>query len=236
MKDLELDVVSCHHSEYYSEPTEPSGVPHSHPRWRKWKSEHDQWKANWSTAPDIEEPKPVLFPAVAAGAVFQFVVLPLRGECNSLSKPKTGLHVLARDWLRCGLETFGLGAKTGAGYGWFKEIALPEKAAAKVSSGAPGGAHSRRATTPPTEHPLISRWRGHATSDNFRVFLPELAAIEDTEELRGIFDFEAIIPENERKRLQRKSSAFQLWHPIHRNLAILNLRQPRSVQRVPALF
>jgi CRISPR-associated protein Cmr6 len=131
IKDLELDVITCHHSEYYGEPAVPSGVPHSELRWRKWKREHDEWEANRGTAPDIEEPKPVLFPAVAVGAAFQFAVLPLRGERKSLSRPETRLYALARDWLRCGLETFGLGGKTAAGYGWFKEIGSREKPAAK---------------------------------------------------------------------------------------------------------
>jgi CRISPR-associated protein Cmr6 len=139
--DLELDIVTCHHPKYY------------------------RGEADMPVALDIEEPNPVVFPAVAAGVVFQFAILPLHparaglvGQVSDLTvpgvsgsvstpvgarslrtsnepksagpeTPPTGRpeacptpdHLLtsAREWLSQGLETFGLGAKTAAGYGWF---------------------------------------------------------------------------------------------------------------------
>ena len=51
--------------------------------------------------------------AVAAGHVFAFPLLPLR-DCNG------DIVEHARKWLATGLQTFGLGAKTAAGYGWFE--------------------------------------------------------------------------------------------------------------------
>ena len=100
--DLELDVLTCHHGEYYS--LNPA----------------------YDTAPDTEEPVPVIFPAVSPGkgteqdrSVFAFAVLPLRGERNSVSQPGIKLHGLARGWLSKSLTTFGIGAKAAAGYGWF---------------------------------------------------------------------------------------------------------------------
>ncbi len=83
---LELDVVTCHHRDYYD--------------------------GKLPTATDTEEPVPVVFPAVAPGHVFAFAIRPLRGANDQLVE-----H--ARTWLKTGLETFGLGAKTNAGYGWF---------------------------------------------------------------------------------------------------------------------
>jgi CRISPR-associated protein Cmr6 len=85
---LELDVVTCHHREYYA------GNP------------------QYATAPDTEEPVPVVFPAVAPGHVFIFAVLPGR-RCGD------ELLQAAKQWLATGLSVFGLGAKTAAGYGWF---------------------------------------------------------------------------------------------------------------------
>jgi CRISPR/Cas system CMR subunit Cmr6 (Cas7 group RAMP superfamily) len=85
---LELDVVTCHHREYYAS-DDPNAV-----------------------ATDTEEPVPVVFPAVAPGHVFAFALAPLRG-----GDAQSAEH--ARTWLKTGLETFGLGAKTNAGYGWF---------------------------------------------------------------------------------------------------------------------
>lgn len=86
---LELDVVTPHHTEYY--------------------------KGNLETATDTEDPIPVFFPAVKPqkeGDYFTFVIIPLRrADAASIQHAKT--------WLRLGLETFGLGAKTNAGYGWF---------------------------------------------------------------------------------------------------------------------
>ncbi len=83
---LELDVVTCHHRDYYDR-TLP-------------------------VATDTEEPVPVVFPAVAPGHVFGFALKKLR-RCTDDDLPRT------RVWLQVGLEIFGLGAKTNAGYGWF---------------------------------------------------------------------------------------------------------------------
>ena len=68
---LELDVVTCHHGDYYANP-------------------------DAVTASDTEEPVPVVFPAVAAGQIFVFAVLPLR-DCSS------ELVTKARTWLTSGL-------------------------------------------------------------------------------------------------------------------------------------
>jgi CRISPR/Cas system CMR subunit Cmr6 (Cas7 group RAMP superfamily) len=109
---LELDVVTVHHKHYYAEPAEPKDVPHSHERWQRWKRDHEAWEREWGTAPDIEEPVPNVFPAVAPGHVFAFALAPLR-------RADAALLQHARTWLATGLQTFGLGAKTAAGYGWF---------------------------------------------------------------------------------------------------------------------
>ncbi|MBI4657937.1 MAG: hypothetical protein HY735_03650 [Verrucomicrobia bacterium] len=101
---LELDVVTVHHQAYYNEP-DRNKKPH----------EWEEWNRKWSTAPDIEEPVPNVFPAVAPGHIFAFALAPLRGGDAKLVQ-------LARQWLKTGLETFGLGAKTNAGYGWFADV------------------------------------------------------------------------------------------------------------------
>ncbi|MCZ7641231.1 MAG: RAMP superfamily CRISPR-associated protein [Verrucomicrobia bacterium] len=98
---LELDVVTCHHQKYYAGPENPNNP-----------ASVDLWQRQWGTAPDIEEPNPVVFPAVAPGHIFTFALVPLRGADGALLKR-------AREWLQIGLQTFGLGAKTNAGYGWF---------------------------------------------------------------------------------------------------------------------
>jgi len=67
-------------------------------------------------ATDDEEPNPVVFPAVAAGHLFAFPILALRTSRGSELDA-------AASWLACGLHAFGLGAKTNAGYGWFRSDA-----------------------------------------------------------------------------------------------------------------
>ncbi len=86
---LELDVLTCHHMDYY--------------------------RGDREVATDDEDPNPVFFPAVAAGHVFAFEVLPLCGSDE-------GLVGKARTWLSEGFSTFGIGAKASAGYGWFEDV------------------------------------------------------------------------------------------------------------------
>jgi hypothetical protein len=83
---LELDVVTCHHRDYYD--------------------------GKRPTATDTEAPVPVVFPAVAPGHVFTFAMRKLRTASDEDLQR-------ARTWLQTGLQAFGLGAKTSAGYGWF---------------------------------------------------------------------------------------------------------------------
>ena len=94
---LVLDVVTCHHGDYYSEKEEPKG------------------RLKMPVALDTEEPVPVLFPAIREQTGtdhFTFPILPLRRADASLVN-------FARQALALGLDAFGIGAKTNAGYGCF---------------------------------------------------------------------------------------------------------------------
>jgi len=85
---IDLDIVTCHHGEYYRD------------------------NPAYSDAPDTEEPVPVVFPAIAPGQTWAFLLHP--------TVRASGPHLTAaRKWLAIGLEAFGIGAKTNAGYGWF---------------------------------------------------------------------------------------------------------------------
>ena len=90
--DLELDIVTSHHRDYYSECID--------------------------VALDNEQPNPVVFPAVATGHVFGFALAPLC-RTTQIGPMLPALLDCARQWLISGIETYGLGAKTAAGYGWF---------------------------------------------------------------------------------------------------------------------
>jgi CRISPR type III-B/RAMP module RAMP protein Cmr6 len=113
---LELDVVTCHHRDYYED--------------------------RLQTATDTEEPVPVVFPAVAPGHVFTFALAPLRNinDSSHPSDPSTSPLTFARAALRTGLQTFGLGAKTNAGYGWFADVTEAAKTALERASRKPDDA------------------------------------------------------------------------------------------------
>jgi CRISPR/Cas system CMR subunit Cmr6 (Cas7 group RAMP superfamily) len=92
---LELDVVTCHHSDYYG------------------RKEVKRGELVMPIALDSEQRiLPIVFPAIAPGHVFTFAVLRLH-NCPPSRQDR------ARAWLANSLTTFGLGAKTAAGYGWF---------------------------------------------------------------------------------------------------------------------
>jgi CRISPR-associated protein Cmr6 len=88
---LELDVVTPHHTKFYQD------------------------ERGYEGAPDTEDPVPVYFPAVKPQGkkeYFSFPLIPLRLALE-------GDVTYAKRWLASGLELFGLGSKTNAGYGWF---------------------------------------------------------------------------------------------------------------------
>ncbi|HBM15079.1 MAG TPA: type III-B CRISPR module RAMP protein Cmr6 [Lentisphaeria bacterium] len=64
---------------------------------------------------DYTNPVPSFFVAVEKGATFKFTLKKTsRAEADDLE--------LAENWLKRGLTENGAGAKTAAGYGWFKEV------------------------------------------------------------------------------------------------------------------
>ena len=92
---LEPDIVNNHHAQYY----EGKGNP-----------------GDW------DDPVPVYFLTVPAGATFDFAVSPRPGSDDA------GAHLaeLALEWLRGALAHEGAGAKTNAGYGRFRLKDVPD--------------------------------------------------------------------------------------------------------------
>ncbi|MEP0805344.1 MAG: type III-B CRISPR module RAMP protein Cmr6 [Chloroflexota bacterium] len=88
---LELDIINPHYPDYYED--------------------QDGKKGKYPT--DWQSPVPTYFLTVAPNTKFWFAV-GWRGEPNS------GLQTDAIQWLKAGLENLGAGAKTSAGYGYFK--------------------------------------------------------------------------------------------------------------------
>lgn len=86
---LMVDILNNHHREYYEGKCPPV---------------------------DWEDPVPVHFLAVPAGAEFEFAV----GARNRADSEAARLTRLARAWIEGGLRWLGAGAKTNAGYGRFE--------------------------------------------------------------------------------------------------------------------
>lgn len=66
---------------------------------------------------DTRNPTPIFFPAVDKGAIFTFSVAPAKTGSRTADNDVA----LAATWLKNALKEWGVGAKTSAGYGWFKE-------------------------------------------------------------------------------------------------------------------
>lgn len=169
---IDLDVITCHHGEYYKEPKEPE-LPETDPKWQRWKREHDEWKNKWGNAPDTEEPVPVIFPAVRPGQTWAFLLYPTaRSGAADLTS--------ARRWLAYGLEIFGIGAKTNAGYGWFQIQSSP--------TDAPPSAAAALLPPPPESEAFLKAW-GSKKLNSFSagVFIQKATEIQNDGELLRIF-------------------------------------------------
>lgn len=66
---------------------------------------------------DTKNPVPIFFPAVEKGAVFTFAMAPAKTGSRTADADVE----MAMKWLKAALKEWGVGAKTSAGYGWFKE-------------------------------------------------------------------------------------------------------------------
>lgn len=94
---IDLDIITCHHQKYYDR------------------------KPGHEDAPDIEEPKPIIFPAISPKStpIFAFFLQVNPRGVFSFADGTTPTE-MAEQWLKSGLGDFGIGGKTSAGYGWFE--------------------------------------------------------------------------------------------------------------------
>lgn len=95
------DLTNNHHSQYYGDGNATGGVRPPN---------------------DAESPIPVNFLAIGEGNEFLFALSPRRADTHAEDVQ------LARQWLAGALTHIGCGAKTNAGYGYFKLLANDERA------------------------------------------------------------------------------------------------------------
>jgi CRISPR type III-B/RAMP module RAMP protein Cmr6 len=145
---------------------------------------------------DTENPIPVFFPAIGAqlkGDFFAFPLLPI-ARAKSEDFPK------AVQWLSNGLEIFGLGAKTNAGYGWFH-----------LSSDSQPGKTPREKFMPPKSpaQNLRSQWAGRTINAmSAGSFIREAAKIESAAELAEVL--EQLAP----GKVSRFDTKDPFWNPF----------------------
>ncbi len=161
-------------------------------------------------AEDNENPVPNYFPAVKAGCAFGFAVL-LNRRPEHAGATAEQLLGQAKDWLHRAVTTKGVGAKTGAGYGWFVLGRKPTSQNVSQPGSASGDGPSSTTEAAPSPSPaerLISKWRDKlAVTGNFIAALPEIAALEDDKDVKQVF--ELLIPERERHRNRKNNPYWQ---------------------------
>jgi predicted AAA+ superfamily ATPase len=112
-----------------------------------------------------------------------------------------------------GLQTFGIGAKTASGYGWFEEVGGERNDISNARK-------ASQNVIAENIHPVVRNWKGKTQSEaNFRIFRPELAKIKDDEELRKVFH--EIMPEVELRKLTKKNRYWQSFTSHPDGVAIL---------------
>jgi len=169
----------------------------------------DYYGGRKERAEDNENPVPNYFPAVEAGSAFGFAVLLNRFPANA-GVTASDLLAQAKQWLERAITCKGVGAKTAAGYGWFE---LGRRAPAVTTQPLADAAVTSRtagATVAPSSpaDALIAKWRGKlATTGNFPAALPEIAALAHDADLKRVF--EAVIPEQERRRNRKNHPYWQ---------------------------
>jgi CRISPR-associated protein Cmr6 len=168
---LELDVVTPHHTKYY------------------------EGKPGFEHATDTEEPVPVFFPTVKPQTEGDFFSFPL----IQLSRASLADLQVAGRFLAQGLEIFGLGAKTNAGYGWFAPI-LDGVAVDPLSKLLPPASQAEI---------MLKNWKGRAlNSMSAKGFVKEASELTTDEDLVCVFRALA------GNHLESISSREEFWRPF----------------------
>lgn len=113
---FEVDVMTPHFPKYYDDVNKISAGEKAASRAKT--GSRDQ-KQKLSPPGDDDSPRPLPFLTVAPETTFAFAV-GLRHSVKKTSENEETLNQAAR-WLKSALEEFGVGSKTAAGYGWFKD-------------------------------------------------------------------------------------------------------------------
>ena len=180
---ISMDVATPHYKEYY---TKSGKNPN---------------------ALDDENPIPLAFPVVNKNVPFNFNLLLMNKLIDD--NQASFLLGLAGKCLKFALAELGVGAKTAAGYGWFKE-----EGHSKVTSNPSGKTISQSES-------LIQKWKGKLSStSNFMVFVKDINTVANPEDKKTIFM--AVMPEDKLRRLRKSDSYWQSFSSNSERKALLS--------------
>lgn len=182
------------------------------------------------------DPRPLFFPAVAEGSSFGFAILATWRPENVDFRE---LFDQAGEWLRSAITSTGIGAKTGAGYGWFvidpaaEETRRKEMAAleAKVRLKAENEAHAavmkkaeeaRLAALSPEQ--LAAEAVRQLNAEQFADLAKNLGGKEEAEQ-RAFFDV-LLGKEQKETRKRWKTKKPEIWSGIAEVAAKLQIPLP----------
>ena len=143
-----------------------------------------------------EHPNPNYFPAVERGAEFAFPIL-----LNGMSQDQELLKAAER-WLVAALENQGVGAKTAAGYGWFKDLAPERTALAEAERQAKEKAEAEQRAKEDALAAEAARVASLSPEEKIQAAMAALAALDDQSfaaKVRGI----ASLTDEEKRALVR---------------------------------
>ena len=143
-----------------------------------------------------EHPNPNYFPAVERGAEFAFPIL-----LNGMSQDQELLKAAER-WLVAALEKQGVGAKTAAGYGWFKDLAPERTALAEAERQAKEKAEAEQRAKEDALAAEAARVASLSPEDKIQEAMTALAELDD-QSFAGKVKSVAALPEEERRALIR---------------------------------
>lgn len=166
----------------------------------------DYYEGTLPIATDTEEPNPVVFPAVSAARKprFLFALLPLRPDDQQLAEKACHL-------LRHGLEGFGIGAKTAAGYGWFQCLTQADVDAARAQA---TRAASDYATDQVFQNAVLARLNKPGEYQLLQKEIEKLGRTENAPSLERLKAYLASpVGKDARKRLKEKDWFPKDWLP-----------------------
>jgi CRISPR type III-B/RAMP module RAMP protein Cmr6 len=179
--DLELDVLTSHHQEYYN--------------------------GKRDDAYDTEDPIPVYFPAIAAGHEWTFALAPapnIRIRFADKNEPAR-LRNRASDFLQSALTTFGIGAKTAAGYGWFSEKTNADFEQERLAEEARRTQIVAQQQASATTDKNKAAYQAQLDEQAFAQKVKQIASLPENEQRAIIQSFSAVSEEGKAKREKLKA-------------------------------